>query len=102
VRTGQERCFEAELYRCQGELILAKGGSELEAQSCFQQALETARRQHARSYELRAATSLSRLWQQQGRRAEAYQLLANVYNWFTEGFETADLRQAQAQLKSLA
>lgn len=101
VHAGQEGLVEAELHRCQGELILAKRGGELEAEACFQQALETARRQHARSYELRAATSLSRLWQQQGKRAEAYQILADVYNWFTEGYETADLQQAQAQLKSL-
>jgi DNA-binding SARP family transcriptional activator/predicted ATPase len=101
VRAGQEYCFEAELHRCQGELILAKGEDELEAETRFQQALETARRQHARSYELRAAMSLSRLWQQQGKRAEAYQLLSDVYNWFTEGFDTVDLQQAQEQLKSL-
>jgi DNA-binding SARP family transcriptional activator/predicted ATPase len=102
VYAGQEYCYEAELHRCQGKLILAKGGDELEAESCFRQALETARRQHARSYELRAAMNLSRLWQQQGKRTEAYQTLADIYNWFTEGFDTADLQQAQEQLKSLA
>ena len=102
VRASQESCFEAELHRCQGELILAKRGNELEAESSFQRALETARRQQARSYELRAAMNLSRLSQQQGKRAEAYQLLADVYNWFSEGFDTADLQQAQVQLKSLA
>lgn len=102
VQAGQEHCFEAELYRCQGELVLANGGNELEAETCFQQALETARRQHARSYELRAAMSLSRLWQQQGKRFEAYRTLSEIYNWFSEGFDTADLQQARAQLESLA
>ena len=102
VRDSQEQCFEAELYRCQGELILAKGGDELGAEVCFLHAVETAQRQQARSFELRATINLSRLWQLQGKRAEAYQILANIYNWFTEGFDTVDLREAQEQLKSLA
>jgi adenylate cyclase len=102
VQSGQEGLVEAELYRRQGELILAKGRDELKAESCFQRALETARRQHARSYELRAATSLSRLWQKQGKYTDAYQILADVYNWFSEGFATPDLEQAREQLKSLA
>lgn len=68
---------------------------------CFQQALAIARRQQAKSWELRAAISLARLWQQQGKNAEAYDLLAPVYAWFTEGFETADLQEANALLRTL-
>ena len=67
-----------------------------EAEACFQQALAVACRQQAKSLELRAAMSLSRLWQQQGKRAEAHELLAEVYGWFTEGFDTADLQEAKA------
>ena len=73
-----------------------------QAEACFHQALAVARRQQAQSWELRAATSLGRLWQQQGKRAEAYELLAPTYGWFTEGFETADLQEAKALLAELA
>ena len=73
-----------------------------QAEACFQQALTIARRQQAKSWELRAAMSLSRLWQQQGKRAEAYALLAPIYDWFTEGFDTADLQEARALLAALA
>jgi predicted ATPase len=73
----------------------------LAAEECFQQALAIARRQQAKSLELRAAMSLSRLWQQQGRRAAAHQLLAEVYGWFIEGFDTADLQEAKALLAAL-
>ena len=73
-----------------------------QAEACFQQALAVARRQQAKSWELRTATSLSRLWQQQGKRIEAYELLAPIYGWFTEGFDTADLQEAQALLAELA
>ena len=73
-----------------------------QAEACFHQALAVARRQQAKSWELRAATSLGRLWQQQGKRAEAYELLAPTYGWFTEGFETADLQEAKALLAELA
>ena len=73
-----------------------------EAETCFQQALAVARRQQAKSWELRAATSLARLWQQQGKRQEAYDLLAPVYGWFTEGFDTVDLQEARALLDELA
>ena len=73
-----------------------------EAEICFQQALDVARRQCAKSLELRAAMSLSRLWLRQGKRVEARQLLAAVYNWFTEGFETADLQEARTLLAGLA
>jgi len=73
-----------------------------QAESCFQQALAVARRQQAKAWELWAATSLSRLWQQQGKRAEAYTLLAPIYGWFTEGFNTADLQEAKTLLEALA
>ena len=69
-----------------------------EAEACFQQALEVVRQQQAKSLELRVAMSLGRLWQRQGKRAAAYQLLAEVYGWFTEGFDTADLQEARALL----
>ena len=72
-----------------------------QAEACFQQALAVARRQQAKSWELRAAMSLSRLWQQQGKRAEAHELLAPIYGWFTEGFDTADLQEAKALLEEL-
>ena len=99
-----ERVQEAELYRLQGELLLAQAGVRQqvqEAEACFQQALDVSCRQQAKSWELRAAISLSRLWQQQGKRAEAYTLLAPIYGWFTEGFETADLQEARALLEEL-
>ena len=72
-----------------------------QAEACFQQALTIARRQQAKSWELRAAMSLSRLWQQQGKHAEAHALLAPIYGWFTEGFDTADLQDAKALLEEL-
>jgi predicted ATPase len=93
----------AEAYRLQGEFLLrqaAQGAAQAEV--CFQQTLAIARRQQAKSWELRAATSLARLWQQQGKRAEARALLAPVYGWFTEGFDTADLQEAKALLNALA
>jgi predicted ATPase len=105
VNAGGERRHEAELYRLKGELLLyAECGvhqAALSAEECFQQALTVARHQQAKSLELRAAMSLSRLWQQQGKRAEAYRLLADVYGWFTEGFDTADLQDAKALLEEL-
>jgi predicted ATPase len=73
-----------------------------EAEACFQQALAVARHQQAKSLELRAAMSLALLWQQQGKRVEAHELLAPIYNWFTEGFDTADLQEAKALLDALA
>jgi predicted ATPase len=74
---------------------------EVEAQACFLQALEVARYQQAKSWELRAAISLSRLWRQQSKRQEAYELLAPIYDWFTEGFDTADLQEAKVLLEAL-
>ena len=123
-----ERFYEADLYRLKGNLLLRKcvgadrnpaaaeiskeqaaglvttGWSPLqtEAEACFQTALTIARRQQAKSLELRAAVSLSRLWQQQGKREEAHELLAPVYGWFAEGFDTADLQEAKALLQELA
>ena len=104
VDSTEERCWEAELYRLQGELLLRQAVPDAarEAEACFQQALDVARRQQAKSLELRAAMSLSRLWQQQGKRAEAHELLAPIYGWFTEGFDTADLQEAKALLEALA
>jgi predicted ATPase/class 3 adenylate cyclase len=108
-----ERYWEAELYRLKGQLTLKQFGvrsprsaapstqAEVKADACFQQAIDTAREMSAKSFELRAATSLARLWQQQGRRAEARQLLAKIYNWFTEGFDTRDLQEAKALLEEL-
>jgi adenylate cyclase len=103
VDTTGERCYEPELYRLKGALLLQQSAdNHTEAHVCFQHALDVARAQQAKSLELRAATSLARLWQQQGKRAEAYQLLAEVYGWFTEGFDTADLQEAKALLDELA
>jgi TOMM system kinase/cyclase fusion protein len=100
-KTG-ERFYEAELYRLKGELLLAQSTHQTtEAEACFHQALDIARHQQAKSLELRAATSLSRLWQRQGKQNEARQLLAEIYGWFTEGFDTADLQEARALLTTL-
>jgi predicted ATPase len=97
------RWYDPELYRLKGALLLQQSpDSHAEAHACFQQALDVARSQQAKSLELRAATSLGRLWQQQGKRAEARQLLAEVYGWFTEGFDTPDLWEAKALLDELA
>ena len=96
VEQHEERFWEAEVCRLRGVLLLRQPGTpQAEAEACFQQALDVARRQEAKSLELRAALSLSRLWQQQGKRAEARELLAPVYGWFTEGFDTADLQRRQ-------
>jgi predicted ATPase len=100
-KTG-ERYYEAELHRLQGELLLLQAAPEVShAETCFQQALAIARRQQAKSLELRAAMSLSRLWQQQGKRDAAHDLLAPIYGWFTEGFDTVDLQEAKALLDEL-
>jgi predicted ATPase len=90
---------KAEIHRLTGELLLQPDIPDMRrAETCFQQALDIARRQQAKSLELRAAMSLSRLWQQQGKRDDARELLAPVYGWFTEGFDTADLKEAKAIL----
>ena len=75
---------------------------EEEAEACFQKAIEIARRQQAKSLELRAVMSLSRLWQQQGKKSEARQMLAEIYGWFTAGFDTADLQEAKALVEELS
>jgi predicted ATPase len=96
------RWAEAELHRLKGDVLLQQAAPDAaQAESCFHQALAVARRQQAKSLELRAAMSLSRLWQRQGKPAEAQNLLAGVYSWFTEGFDTADLKQAKALMTSL-
>jgi len=101
-KNGECYC-EAECHRLKGDLLLALSPDrQAEAEACFRQALAVARRQQAKSLELRAAMSLSRLWQRQGKRAEARELLAPIYGWFTEGFDTADLQEAQALLEALA
>ena len=101
VAGGGETAFEAELYRCRGELLLMQGAGVEEVESSLQQALGIARSQSAKGWELRSATSLARLWQQQGRLDEARALLQDVYNWFSEGFDTADLKDAKALLDEL-
>jgi len=99
VAQSRVRWLEAELHRLRGELLLQHGLAQSgEAEACFQRSLAVARRQQARAFELRAAMSLCRLWQRQDRCAAADELLAPIYGWFTEGFETADLQEAKALL----
>jgi predicted ATPase len=103
VEQHEERYWEAEVHRLRGVLLLRQPGTpQEEAEACFQRALDVARRQEAKSLELRAAMSLAQLWQQQGKRTEARALLAPIYGWFTEGFDTADLQEAKALLEALA
>jgi TOMM system kinase/cyclase fusion protein len=100
-KTG-DRFYEPELYRLKGVLLLQQSSdNHTEAETCFQQAITIACSQQAKSLELRSTTSLARLWQQQGKRQEAYDLLAPIYNWFTEGFDTADLQGAKTLLEEL-
>jgi predicted ATPase len=96
-----ERFFEAEIYRLRGELLLQSEAPQAEVEECFDQAIKVAQRQQAKSLELRAVMSLARLWQRQGKTAEARQMLAEIYGWFTEGFDTADLQDANALLEEL-
>ena len=111
VDENGERAYEAELYRLQGELLLNDERKTektedflhaMKAEECFQKAIEIARRQQAKSWELRSATSLTRLWRQQGKTAEAHELLSEVYAWFTEGFDTKDLQDAKTLLNELS
>ena len=94
---------EPQMYLLKGELLLMQHGSgAAQAESCFQRAIEIARKQSAKFWELRATTSLARLLVRQGRRDQARSMLAEIYNWFTEGFDTADLKDAKALLKELS
>ena len=103
VDTTGERWYESELHRLKGKLLLQQSlDNQAEAENSFHHALDLARNQQAKSFELRTATSLARLWQQQGKHQEAHDLLAPVYHWFTEGFDTADLKDAKALLDELA
>jgi predicted ATPase len=103
LETSGERWCEAEVHRMAGEIALMPPASDTtKAQTYFEHALEIAREQHARSWELRAATRIARLWRDQGRRAEANDLLAPIYGLFTEGFDTFDLMEAEALLHELA
>jgi predicted ATPase len=103
VAQQEERWWEAEVCRLRGVLLLRQPGtSQADAETWLQRALDVARRQEAKSLELRAASSLTRLWQSQGKRDEARELLEPVYNWFTEGFDTADLIDAKALLDELS
>jgi predicted ATPase len=104
VEQQEERWWQAEIARLRGVLLLRQTGTsqaEAEAEAWLQRALDVTRRQGAKSLELRAAMSLSRLWQQQGKRGEAHALLAPIYGWFAEGFDTADLQEAKAMLQAL-
>jgi adenylate cyclase len=97
-----ERCWEAEMQRLRGEVSLAGiEGTEFEAEHHFQDALQTARSQGVKSFELRSAMSLARLWQKQGKLQDALELLTPVYDWFTEGLDTGDLKEANSLLKAL-
>ena len=97
-----ERWYESELYRLRGELLLQQSSANsTEAETCFHHAISIAQSQQAKSWELRATMSLARLWHQQGKRQEVHDLLAPVYHWFTEGFDTADLKDAKALLDAL-
>ena len=103
LETTEGRFYAAELSRLQGALLLRQAVPDApQVEACFHQALAIARQQQAKSWELRAAVSLARLWQQQGKRDEARELLAPLYGWFTEGFDTADLQKAKTLLDALA
>ena len=100
IETGGERIWEAEVHRIKGEL-LQSSGKVGEAEAAFRQAIAVARRQEAKSWELRATLSLSRLLQKEGRSEEARGLLSEIYGWFTEGFDTPNLKEAKALLEEL-
>jgi predicted ATPase len=103
IETSKERWCEAEINRIAGEIaLLSPTPNATKAERYFEHALEVARLQQAKSWELRAATSLARLWRSQGKVQQARELLAPVYGWFTEGFDTRDLKEAKALLEALA
>jgi predicted ATPase len=103
IETTKERWFEAESNRIAGQIVLlSPEPNAAKAQEYFERALQIAREQQAKSWELRAAMSMARLWRDQGKRTEACDLLAPIYGWFTEGFDTRDLKEAKALLEQLA
>jgi predicted ATPase len=103
IETSKERWYEAEAYRTAGEIaLLSPDPDAAKAEAYFERALQIARRQQAKSWELRAAMSMARLWRDQGKRDKARDLLAPVYGWFTEGFNTRDLKEARALLDALS
>ena len=103
VETTKERWCEAEVYRMAGEIALMSPEPDtVKAKAYFERALAVSRQQHAKSWELRAAMSMARLWRDQGKPQQARELLAPVYGWFTEGFDTLDLKEAKALLDELA
>jgi predicted ATPase len=103
VETTKETLFEAETRRIAGEIVLMSPDRDAaKAEASFERALSVARQQQAKSWELRAAMSMARLWRDQGKRDEARELLAPVYGWFTEGFDTLDLKEAKALLDELS
>jgi predicted ATPase len=103
IEATKEKWYEAEVNRLAGEIALRSPQPDAaKAQAYFERALEVARAQKAKSWELRAAMSLARLWRDRGQRAEAHDLLAPVYGWFTEGFDTLDLKEAKTLLAALA
>jgi predicted ATPase len=103
VETTKERWSEAEVHRIGGEIaVMLPEADTAKAEAYFNRALTIARQQQAKSWELRAAMSMARLWRDQGKRNEARELLAPVYSWFTEGFDTLDLKEAKALLDELS
>ena len=101
-RRGSDASWEPEVHRLMGDLLLRRNPNAADrAEASYRRAIERARSQEAKSWELRAATSLARMWRDQGKPAEARALLAPVYGWFTEGFDTLDLKQAKALLNEL-
>jgi predicted ATPase len=103
METSKEAWFEAEVHRIAGEIALMSPQPDIaNAEAYFERALVVARVQQAKSWELRAAMSMARLWRDQGKRREARELLAPIYGWFTEGFDTLDLKEAKALLGELA
>ena len=103
METTKEKWCEAEVNRMSGEIVLrSPNGTRRKQKSIFERALDVARQQQAKSWELRAAMSLARLWRDQGKPQQARELLAPVYGWFTEGFDTRDLKEAKALLEELA
>jgi predicted ATPase len=101
IETSDERYYEAEVHRLKGDLLRITD-QQAEAEKSYRKALEVAERQSAKAHQLRAAMSMARLWRDQDKRHEARELLAPVYGWFTEGFDTRDLKQAKALLDELA